>query len=480
MAKTKKTSPASIVRPPIVTVMGHVDHGKTTLLDVIRQANVAGKEAGGITQHVGAYQVKFQDKLITFIDTPGHAAFSKMRARGAQATDIVILVVAADDGVKPQTVESIKLILEAKVPVIVAINKMDAPGASPDMVKAQLTEHMIFCEGYGGQTPAVNISAKLKEGIDQLLEMILLMAELEELKADPTGPLEAVVVESEMDKNRGPVATVIVKNGTLTPGKTYFSQLNEVKIRSLNDEFGKSVKSGMPGQPVVITGFGSMPAVGSLITATPHEETAAAQALVSAEHAQNQMKLIIKADTNGTLEAILQSLTGEILLIDSGVGPVTESDVLMAHTTNSLILSFSVPVTTSAKKLAAIEDVKIKSFDIIYELLEYLEKAILKIIEPTINEQEQATAEITAIFDIKGDKIAGCKVKTGKLSRNFPVHIVREEKIIKDSIIKSLKQGKEDVDQVKAGNECGIVLQPQVDFKIGDMIKSYKIIEEDI
>ena len=486
MPKTKKTKKVSL-RPPIITIMGHVDHGKTTLLDAIRSSSLTKKEHGGITQHIGAYQIEHQGQPITFIDTPGHAAFSQMRAHGAQVTDIVILVVAANDGVKPQTIESIKHIQAAKAPIIVAINKIDLPDASADMVKAQLVQHQVFCEGYGGQTPAVEVSAQQKKGIKELLEMILLVSELEEIKANPKALLEAVIIESKRHKNLGCIASVIVKNGTLRSKSTIYHLQTPIKVKRLTNDQGKIVNSASPGDPVEVVGFKSVPEVGTILTDKPHIAPSTSikpednQKDVDSDTDENQEKktinIILKADTKGTLEAIKNNLSQEINLIDQGIGHISESDVLLAQATTAEILGFNINISSSAKKLAQIEKIDIHTFNIIYEMLEYIEAKILKLLEPTIDEEELGVAEIAAAFDIKGDKIAGCKIATGEISKLYPLHLVRNDQIITDIKIKSLKRGKENIDKAKAGSECGIIFNSSVDFKIGDMLKSYKKIK---
>jgi translation initiation factor IF-2 len=464
-------------RPPIVTIMGHVDHGKTTLLDAIRQSRIAQGEAGGITQHIGAYQIEHQDKKITFIDTPGHAAFSKMRERGARVTDIIILVVAGTEGIKPQTVESIKHIQAAGCPLIVAINKMDLQGFSADMVKAQLLEHQIFCEGYGGQVPTVNISAIKKEGIKELLDMILLVSELEDLKANAEAPVEAVIIESSMDKNRGPIASVIVKNGSLKVSDEVYIGDDPTKIRALFDDLGKSTKTAEPGRPVEIIGFKSVPQVGSTITGTPgqHVEVQAKTIVIPDEDEEKiTYNLILKADTQGTLEAIKASISPDITIIDASVGPVLDSDVLLAQSTKADIINFSVPVAASAKKMAEIEKVTIHSYSIIYKLLEFLEDKMLHLMEPTMDEIELGQAEVMAMFEMKGERIAGCKITSGEIAKNHLLHLIRDGKILSNPKIRSLKHGKEDIPFARVGTECGLVFTGFVDFKVGDMIKSYK------
>lgn len=470
-------------RAPIVTIMGHVDHGKTTLLDAIRETRVAQREHGGITQHIGAYQVEHQGNTITFIDTPGHAAFSHMRERGADVTDIVVLVVAANDGIKPQTIESIQHIKAAGVQYLVAINKMDVPGASADMVKAQLTEHEVFVEGYGGQVPAVAISALKKTGIDDLLEMIVLMAEIEELEAQPDAPLDAVVIESHMDHRRGPIMTVIVRNGSIRPGDTVYIFEEEHKVKALFNDLGETVKQAVPGMPVEVMGFKTVPDVGSVMRSEPMTPEAAEEVIAETqspvdddEDEKPRLKLILKADTAGTLEAIRYSITQEeVVFVDTGVGPVTESDVLKAQAVDALILAFNVHVPKPAKRLAEIENVEIESYKIIYKLLEEIEKKLLKLIEPTIDEVETGQAVVQAVFSIRGDAIAGCKIKSGSLKKGDLVHVWREELSVHDATISSLKQGKVDLPEAESGSECGVIVTPQFDFKVGDVIKSYKI-----
>lgn len=493
----KKTVP-SPSRPPIVTIMGHVDHGKTTLLDTIRHTRVALSEHGGITQHTAAYQAEYQGKKITFIDTPGHAAFSKMRQRGAEVTDIVVLVIAGSEGVKPQTVESIKHILASKVPLIVAANKKDLQGFSVDMVKAQLSEHGIFCEGYGGQIPCVEISALKNEGIDQLLEIILLLAEVEEIKGDSHAPLEAVVIESHLDKNRGNLATIIVKQGQIQGGNKVHISEQAIKIKALFNALGKPVPVAGPSDPVEVMGFTFLPPVGSIITAgavavplpepiittipsdkktkTPPEEITAEEA---EEEKPPTVNVILKADTAGTLEAILSAVKqDELVIVHQGVGSVTEADVILALSTGAGIIAFNVPVTTGAQNLSRVEHIKIQYFSIIYELIEFIEKKILSLLEPTIFEEELGIAQVLQTFDIRGVKIAGCKVVSGKMSIKQPVHHLRGERQLANTKITSIKIGKNDVKTVESGAECGLVVDPLVDFKVGDMLKSYRLVEK--
>lgn len=476
-AQTKST------RPPIVAILGHVDHGKTTLLDYIRKAHVAAKEAGGITQSIGAYQAVFQNKTITFIDTPGHAAFAKMRSRGATVADIAILVVDAGDGVMPQTIESVRHILAAKIPCVVAINKIDKPGANPELPKAQLTEHQLFVEGYGGNTPFVLISGKTGAGVDTLLETVLLLAELEEIDNKPDAPLLAPIIESKLDMKKGVLVSSIVKEGTLKVGDTVYVGEIATKIRALIDYAGATIPTALPGTPVQILGFKITPKVGDILTSTPvaitpivpleNGETGALENVPAPLH---RLKVIIRSDSLGSLEAIKASLTHEIQVIESGTGDVSESDVLLARTTDSLILSFGVKVSTSVAKLAELENVIIKSYKIIYELLEYLEKRILRLMEPTIDEDTLGTATILKIFEINKDKIAGTRVDTGRLAVGDTVHIKRGD-LTKEARIKSIKTGKTELKEIELGKECGILFSPNLDIREKDLIIAYKKIK---
>lgn len=503
MAKRQSTISTKPVlpRPPVVTIMGHVDHGKTSLLDYIRQSHITESEHGGITQHIGAYQVTVNNQAITFIDTPGHAAFAKMRARGAQVTDVIILVVAANDGVKPQTIESIQHIKAAAVPFIVAINKIDLDSANPDTVKSQLAEQEVFCEGYGGQVPSVNISAKTGQGIQDLLDMVILVSEVSGLTSEPDGPLKAVVIESNLDPHRGTIATVIVRSGTLTVNSTVFIEDKAIRLRQLLNDRSTPISQAYPGEPAVILGFKKiLPPVGSVITHEPVNpviipstvrtlKSSTAESLPPTEGQEAEppevtevkphFNLLLKADMAGTLEAITNNLTqDEITLVGSGIGPINDSDILLAVDTQAIVLGFNIPVTAEAARLADREGVKIKTFSIIYELLEYLEDKVLELLEPTIFEQDIGTAQVGSVFNIRGDVIAGCLVKTGKLTRGEQVHVVRRDRVRHTGKISSLKQGKESVKVVKAGIECGLVIDPPFDFRIGDMIKSYKIVKK--
>lgn len=486
MAKKKTKATSTKNRPPVVAILGHVDHGKTTLLDHIRKTHVQEKEAGGITQSIGAYQAEFQGKKITFIDTPGHAAFSKMRSQGADVADIAILVVAADDGVKPQTIESISHIKEAKTPLIVAINKIDAPGASVETAKAQLTEHEVFVEGYGGNTPVVEVSAKKGKNINELLENILILTELEELPYKPEAKLEALIIEAQKDTKKGVLVSAIIQKGTLKIQDNIKTESASGRVRALYDENGKSKKQINPGEPVQILGFKNLPKVGEIITSiekgVQHDFLIEKPQNIPAvlEENEDKLNIILKADTLGSLEAIRGNLTDEINIIHAETGNITESDILLASTTGSIILGFNSKATGSIKKLAEIEGVMIKSYTIIYELLEYLEKRVLSILEPTIDEDVLGEAQILKIFDFGDIFIAGSQVNSGKISVGDTIHLKRNDKIIKDSRVKSLKTGKEDVNVVKSGNECGILLSPQLDIKKKDIIISYNKKKEEL
>jgi len=484
-------------RPPIITIMGHVDHGKTTLLDYIRKSNVTAGEAGGITQHTGAYSINHNGSDITFIDTPGHAAFNKMRERGSKITDIVILVVAANDGVKPQTIESIRHIKNAKVPVVVAINKTDLPDVNVDIAKAGLAEHGLVVTSYGGDIESVEISAKTGKGVDKLLETIALMAELIDLKADPDAPLKAVVIESSKDSKRGVVATVIVKNGTLSTRQDIFADDVQGRVKLLSDASGKSINNVLPGFSAEIIGFKDAPAVGSIVK-DQSAEYPVVEDEIEEEIEQNpwgdidfsqlvedvdkqKINLIIKADVEGTLEAILQVIDEDSTnLITSGVGEVTETDIELAQTSGSLIISFHTKVSNKIKRLAKNAGVKIKSYDIIYKLIEDLQKQMLKLLDSTIDEVVLGEAEIMQIFEMNGERIAGCKAKTGELKKNDKYHLKRNDEIIKDPTPKRLMHGKEEIDKVTAKSEFGMTFRnKKLDFQVGDILVAYKVEDEE-
>jgi len=486
-------------RPPVVTIMGHVDHGKTTLLDYIRKTNVQSKEAGGITQHIGAYQVDIKGKKITFIDTPGHAAFAKMRQRGAQITDIVVLVVAVNDGVKPQTIESIRHIKESNVSVLVALNKTDIKDTNPDIIKGELAEHDILVTDIGGEVEVVELSAKTGKGVEKLLETIITMAELLELKADADAPLKAVVIESSVDQHKGPVASVVVQQGTLKKRQDLVTEDNKItgRVRALTNELGQQLDEVLPGSPAEIQGLNETPDVGLIIndadaqykpvevetdkvaadTADPYAGWDFETALAGEK--KEKLKLIIKSDVRGTLEAILQTIDEDSAeVISSGVGIVTESDVELAATTSAGIIVFNTKVPGKVKKLAKLQKVKINEYKIIYKLIEDLQKQMLKLIEPTIGEVQTGEAEIVQIFEMKGRKIAGCKIITGEIKKSDLLHLKREDEILLNPIISSMQHGKEEVDKVTAKSECGITFKnKKLGFQVGDKIIAYQ--EED-
>ncbi len=496
-------------RPPVVTIMGHVDHGKTTLLDYIRQSNIVAGEAGGITQHIGAYQVTLPDgKQITFIDTPGHEAFTAMRARGAQVTDIVVLVVAADDAVMPQTVEAINHALAANVPIIVAINKIDKPEADPDKIKRQLAELGILVEDWGGKYQCVEISAKYGKNVDLLLEKILLEAELMELKANPKKRARGVVIESKLDKGRGPVGTVLVQNGTLKIGDPFVVGTTFGRVRGMFDERGNRVEIAKPSTPVQVIGFDELPEAGDSFIVVEDEkkarEIANKRAQLKREQTFRQLKaislsklseqikegkvkelpVIIKADVNGSVEALSDSLmklsTDEVKvrIIHKAVGAISESDVLLAQASGAIIIGFNVRPTSGAKRLAESENVEIRLYNIIYNVIEDVKKALEGMLEPEKREEFLGTAEVRETFKIsKVGTVAGCFVTEGKIPRNAYVRLIRNGIVIYEGKIASLKRFKDDVKEVEAGLECGIALENYNDIKVGDIIEAFNILE---
>jgi translation initiation factor IF-2 len=473
----------SFERPPIVAVMGHIDHGKTSLLDKIRSTNVTQKEAGGITQHIGAYQVAVpqkngEEKLITFIDTPGHAAFSNMRIRGAQVTDIVILVIAATEGVMPQTKESLDLIKKSNLPFVVAMNKMDMENAAPDKVKGQLVELGYTPEEYGGQISLIPVSAKTGKGIDELLEMILLNAELMELKANPDDPVEAIIIESKLDKNRGPVASLIVKNGTLHVGDIVYADDVLCKIKAMVDHTGKMQKEAGPSVAVEVLGFERVPSVGSVVT--PEKRSVAevikkANVPVNSDESEEvpTLNVILKADVKGTLEALEHSFTDDVVIVSSGIGAVTDNDVFLAEASGAQIFAFNVNVPGHISKLAENAKVRVFQSKIIYEIIEDIQSQVLKLLEPTIDETILGEGIIIAEFKIDKVRIAGIRCTKGEITKSDNIHLKRDGKIIKDTKVEGIHMAKQIVDKVKSGVECGMTFKPYVDFKLNDVIISY-------
>ncbi len=473
---------ANKFRPPIVAVMGHIDHGKTTLLDRIRNARVAEKESGGITQHISSYQTEVKLKngksgLITFIDTPGHAAFCAMRARGANLTDLVVLVVSATDGVMQQTKECIAQIKKENLPVIIALTKYDLDTRQPEMVKGQLVEMDLIPEEYGGQVAIVPVSAKTGAGIEELLELILLNAEIMELKDESEAPLEAVVVESKLDTARGPVAAVIVKKGILKLGDQIFTENISGKVKALLDSTGKNIKEARPSTPVEILGFEKVPSVGAIVAnnfvETPHNASLPITN-IPIDPDLPRLNLVIKADVEGTLEALKNSLSDDVNLIYTGVGPVNDNDVIAAKTSHAELFAFNVPVSKTIKNFADNEKVFIFESKIIYEIIENIQAQVLKMLDPTIEDTIVGEGTIIAEFKIEKIRIAGIKITKGEMTRGDAVHLMREGKIIKNTQIEGIRQGKDIVEKIKAGHDCGMTFRPYIDFKINDAIIAYK------
>jgi len=495
-------------RPPVVTIMGHVDHGKTTLLDKIRSANVVAGEAGGITQHIGAYQVDRDLQKITFLDTPGHAAFTQMRARGAEATDVVVLVVAADDGVMPQTIEAIDHARAAEVPIIVALNKIDKDNADPQRVLSQLAERDLVPEAWGGDTIVVEMSATEGLGIDDLLEQLLVVAELEELTANPTGRAKGVVLEANLDVGRGPVATVLVDKGELAVGDPIVAGAAWGRVRAMMNERGEQVKMAGPSTPVQVLGLSAVPQAGDEFRAAPDEKTARVvaesreqrQRLTSQRgdarvktgtklediFAQIQsgetatLNLVLKADVHGSLEAVTESLRRldrpevELTFVHRAVGGITENDIRLAATTNATIIGFNVRPDRKARELADAEGVEIRTYEIIYKLLEDIEQAMVGMLAPEYEEIVTGEAEVREIFRVpRVGAIAGCYVRSGVITRGSKVRFLRDGTIIWKGEIASLRRFKDDVREVREGFECGIGLSDFQDLKAGDLIETF-------
>ena len=501
-----ESKPENLVpRPPVVTVMGHVDHGKTKLLDAIRHTNVVDREAGGITQHIGAYSVEIEGGKITFLDTPGHEAFTAMRSRGAQATDVVILIVAADDGVMPQTVEAINHAKAANVPIIVAINKIDKPTANPAKVKNELLKYEIVAEELGGENLFVEISAKQRINIEGLLEAVLLQVEMMDLKADPTKPAEGIVIESRMDPGKGPVATVLVKDGTLRIGDMVVTGASIGFVRSMMDWTGKRVKEASPSMAVEITGLDTVPPAGEKLYVFKDERKAkglvelrinkmrekknvekavpSLEQLFSDEEIKD-LNVIVKGDVDGSVEAIIASLNKiehkkmKIKVIHSGVGGINENDVLLASASQGMIIGFNVRVDNKAKQLAAAEGVNIQIFSIIYELIDAIKAAMSGMLAPIIKEEFIGKLEVREIFKVgKVGTIAGCMVRDGKLTRSAKVRVIRDGIVVYTGQLGSLKRMKDDVKEVAAGFDCGLSVDGFNDIKVGDMIEAYQIVE---
>ncbi len=505
-----------VVRPPVVTVMGHVDHGKTKLLDALRNANVVAKEAGGITQHIGAYQVHTdvdgQERRITFIDTPGHEAFTAMRARGAQATDIAILVVAADDGVMPQTVEALNHAKAADVPIVVAVNKIDKPDADPTKVRGQLTEYGLIPEEYGGDTMFVDVSAKSELNLDKLLEAVVLTADASlDLRANPTQDAQGLVVEAHLDRGRGPVATILVQRGTLRVGDSIVAGPAHGRVRAMLDEFGDEITEADPSRPAMVLGLSAVPGAGQNFIVVEDDrmarqiaekrearERAAMQAkrrvrrtledfMASMEKGESQeLNLILKGDVSGSVEALEDSLAqidvgDEVTLrvIDRGVGAITETNVDLAAASDAIIIGFNVKPQGKAAQMAEKEGVEIRYYSVIYQAIEEIEAALKGMLKPEYEEATLGQAEIREIFrSSKAGNIAGCMVTSGTVRRNAKVRVLRDGKVVADNLdLASLKREKDDASEVREGFECGLVLKNFQDIKIGDIVESFEMRE---
>ena len=491
-------------RSPVVVVMGHVDHGKTSLLDAVRHTNVTSGEAGGITQHIGAYTVQINGQTITFLDTPGHAAFTSMRARGAMCTDIAILVVAADDGIMPQTIEAINHAKAAEVPIIVAINKMDKPTANPDKIKQQLTEYGLLPEEWGGDTVICPISAKTRRGIDDLLEMVLLTAEVQELKANPNRRAKGVVIEARLDKNRGPIATLLVQNGTLKQGDIIIAGTAVGRVRVMTDDKGRTVKSAGPSMPVEITGLAEVPGAGDIFNAVEdermarqlvdqrkEEQKAAANKTkgkvsledLFAQIQEGQMKelnLIVKADVQGSAEAVkasLEKITNEevrVKVIHAGVGAINENDVLLASTSNAIIVGFNVRPDSVAQAAAARAKVDMRMYRVIYDAIDEIKDAMKGMLAPKFKEAIIGHAEVRMTYKVSSiGTVAGCFVKDGKITRDAQVRVLRDNIVIYEGVLGSLQRFKDSVKEVAANYECGMTIDKYNDIKEGDIFECF-------
>ena len=490
-------------RPPVITILGHVDHGKTSLLDAIRTTNVTAREAGGITQHIGAYQIEYKDRKVTFLDTPGHEAFTAMRARGAQITDVAILVVAADDGVQPQTIEAIAHVKAAAVPIVVALNKMDKADANPDQVKAQLAEHGVTIEEYGGDTPLVAVSARTKMGLEDLLETVLLVADVEELTANPDRPAGGRVVEAHLDTKRGPVATVLVQTGTLERGDFVVAGVSAGRVKAMTDDKGKPVGRAEPSRPVEILGLPGVPEAGDVFRVVPDEKMAKALVAANAreragagaaekpatldemfaqvkEGKAKELKLILKADVQGSLEAIKGALAKipqeevGLQVIHDAVGDITESDLTLAAASGAVVIGFNTKMEAPAKRVADQTNVDVRVYKVIYELLDDVQKALTGMLEPVMVETIIGHAEVRQIFTAGKTTIAGCGVLDGVMRRGVQARLLRGGEAVHDGHIESLRRVKDDVREVAAGLECGITLSTN-DIQVGDVIEAYTV-----
>ncbi|MCL6626466.1 MAG: translation initiation factor IF-2 [Alicyclobacillus shizuokensis] len=493
-------------RPPVVTIMGHVDHGKTTLLDAIRHSRVAASESGGITQHIGAYQVEIDGRRITFLDTPGHEAFTTMRARGAQVTDVTILVVAADDGVMPQTVEAINHAKAANVPILVAVNKIDKPGANPDRVKQELTQYELVPEEWGGDTIFVEISALKQEGLDTLLEMVLLVADIQELKANPEARPRGTVIEAKLDKGRGPVATVLVQNGTLKVGQIVVAGTTYGRVRAMMNDRGKRIKEAGPSTPVEIQGLGDVPSAGDRFVVYDDERAAralvqkrlnrerAAQMEQSARVTLNdlyrqiqeggikELNVVVKADVQGSVEAVVGAIEKidvegvRVKVIHKGAGAINENDVLLARASNAVIIGFHVRPDANARRVAEAEKVDIRLYRVIYNVTEELEAAMKGMLDPEFQEVVLGHAEVREVFKIsRVGTVAGCYVTDGRMTRDAEARVIRDGVVVYEGALDSLKRFKDDVREVAQGFECGLTLERFHDIKVGDVVEAFKM-----
>ncbi|MDA1096470.1 MAG: translation initiation factor IF-2 [Chloroflexi bacterium] len=489
-------------RPPVVTILGHVDHGKTSILDMIRKSHVADSEAGGITQHIGAYQVQEGGHQITFLDTPGHEAFTTLRARGAHVTDIAVLVVAADDGVMPQTIEAINHAKAARVPMIIAINKMDLPGADPERVKRQLSEQEILVEDWGGDVISVPVSAKTGAGLPALLESILLVSELAEFKADPKLPARGTVIEARLDPNRGPVATVLIQSGTLRAGSTIVAGTTWGRVRALTNYRGERIQEAGPSMPAEILGLAEVPQSGEIIEEVETEREARALVGDRSEAANGMdrhqsatleqlagqigagdtrdLNLVIKADVHGSLEALRGALVrlsndrARVAILHGGVGSITEGDVLLASASGAMILGFNTRVETATRRLADTRRVEIRNYTIIYQLLDDIENALKGISAPLLHEVQEGRAEVRQVFEMRRLKIAGCVVVDGRIRKASLARILRRGAVIYEGPISSLRHFRDEVREATAGQECGIAMEGFGEFEAGDLIATFR------
>ncbi|MCP1454176.1 MULTISPECIES: translation initiation factor IF-2 [Pseudomonas] len=508
LAESLKFEGETFSRAPVVTVMGHVDHGKTSLLDYIRRAKVAAGEAGGITQHIGAYHVETDRGMVTFLDTPGHAAFTAMRARGAKATDIVILVVAADDGVMPQTIEAVQHAKAAGVPLVVAVNKIDKPGADLDRIRSELSVHGVTSEEWGGDTPFVSVSAKVGTGVDELLEAVLLQAEVLELKATPSAPGRGVVVESRLDKGRGPVATVLVQDGTLRQGDMVLVGSNYGRVRAMLDENGKPIKEAGPSIPVEILGLDGTPDAGDEMSVLSDEKKAREVALfrqgkfrevkLARAHAgklenifenmgqaeKKTLNIVLKSDVRGSLEALNGALNGlgndevQVRVVGGGVGGITESDANLALASNAVLFGFNVRADAGARKIVEQEGLDMRYYNVIYDIIEDVKKALTGMLGSDVRENILGTAEVRDVFrSPKFGAIAGCMVIEGVVHRNRPIRVLREDIVIFEGELESLRRFKDDASEVRAGMECGIGVKSYNDVKVGDKIEVFEKVQ---